>query len=170
MTSINVQPGNWAVINTGSDATFPITTGEFLADGFKKTHWDHAVICSQILADGTVMIVEAMSEGAREVPWHYDDRPHAWSAGYAGLWSPVSGSAAIKYVGTPYNWPDYWYIAMYRQHIPWPGLKVKMAATSHLICSQLVDQSCKDAGVHLFNDGRAPGDVMPSDLGHLIGA
>jgi hypothetical protein len=37
-----------------------------------------------------------------------------------------------------------------------------------MICSQLVDQCYQDAGVHLFADGRWPGDVTPADLYRLI--
>ncbi len=33
-----------------------------------------------------------------------------------------------------------------------------------MICSQLVDQSYQDAGVHLFSDGRWSGYVTPGAL------
>jgi len=37
-----------------------------------------------------------------------------------------------------------------------------------LVCSQLVDQACLNAGVHLFTDGRMAGRVDPGDLQRLI--
>ncbi len=37
-----------------------------------------------------------------------------------------------------------------------------------LICSQLVDQACPNAGVHLFPDGRMAGRVDRGDLQRLI--
>ncbi len=42
-----------------------------------------------------------------------------------------------------------------------------VAGTGHMICSQLVDQSYLDAGVHLAEDGRFPGDVTPGDLAYV---
>ena len=37
-----------------------------------------------------------------------------------------------------------------------------------MICSQLVDEAYKRAGVQLFDDNRLPGDVDPNDLWELI--
>jgi hypothetical protein len=37
-----------------------------------------------------------------------------------------------------------------------------------MICSQLVDEAYLRAGVHLFDDGRDPGDVTPGDLLYVI--
>jgi hypothetical protein len=167
----SVRPGDWAVISTGTNVTIPIVVAEYLADGFKNTMWNHAVIASRWDKQRGLMIVEAMSNGAVEVPWHYDNRPHAWSTDSDVPWSLSAGKASMVYAArrTPYGLRDYAYIAMYRTHVPWPNLKANMASTDRLICSQLVDQSCQDAGVHLYTDGRPPGDVMPSDIGHLIG-
>jgi hypothetical protein len=38
-----------------------------------------------------------------------------------------------------------------------------------MICSQLVDRCYDIAGVHLFDDGRKPGDVSPGDLSRCLG-
>lgn len=168
MNIASVRPGDWVVINTGSNVTIPIEVAEFLASGFKSTMWNHAAIASRW--DGKrLLIVEAMSNGAVEVPWHYDDRPHVWSTESEQPWNKTAGAAAELLVGTPYGLRDYAYIAMYRTHFPWPNLKAKMADPSRLICSQLVDLACMDADTHLYTDGRPCGDVMPSDLGHLLG-
>ena len=37
-----------------------------------------------------------------------------------------------------------------------------------MICSQLVDQCYLEAGIHLYDDGRDPGDVTPADLAELV--
>lgn len=39
---------------------------------------------------------------------------------------------------------------------------------SRLICSQLGDLACLGAGVHLFDDGRLPGQVTPGDLAEVL--
>lgn len=165
MTDITPQPGDFAVVQTGTKMTVPIEIAEFLSGG-GFTEFDHAVICSRVLPDGTVMIVEAMPSGAKENPWHYEDRQHIWSTGRVET-SPAAGAAALKYVGTPYGWLDYAAIAAHCWHLPIPGLKNYVAGTDTLICSQLVDAAEQDAGVHLFSN-RWPGYVRPSDLAVLI--
>jgi hypothetical protein len=42
--------------------------------------------------------------------------------------------------------------------------ELRVMDDSRLICSQLVDLACLGAGVHLFSDGRLPGQVTPGDL------
>ncbi|MFE0380516.1 hypothetical protein ACFW1M_34265 [Streptomyces inhibens] len=76
--------------------------------------------------------------------------------------------AATRYVGVPYSFLDYAAIATHRFHLPVPGLRRYIAATGHMICSQLVDQCYQDAGVHLFADGRWPGYVTPMALYELL--
>jgi len=129
--------------------------------------FDHAVICSRVLRDGTVYIVEAMRGGARENVWHYDDHDHLWSTGLVKT-STKAGNAALAYIDRPYNWLDYAAIAAHASHLSVPGLRRYVASTEHLIGSQLVDQAELDADIHLFDDGRWPGYVRPSDLADLI--
>jgi hypothetical protein len=52
---------------------------------------------------------------------------------------------------------------------PLPGLRDAIADSGDMFCSQLVDQAEQDGGCHLFHDGRTCGDVMPADLGALLG-
>ena len=162
------RPGDFAVVRVGTSTTDAITVAETIAD-MRPTNWDHAVICSRVDADGTVWIVEAEPKGAVETRWHYDGQPHKWSTGIV-VTSPAAGAAAVKYVGTPYSFLDYVALTFHTLHIPIPGLSGYIASTGHMICSQLVDQAEKDAGVHLFPDGQWAGYVKPSDLGHLLGA
>lgn len=74
---------------------------------------------------------------------------------------------ALTLVGTPYSFLDYLALAFARV-----GLKPKLltnfiASKKHMICSQLVDECYRRAGIQLFNDGRLPQDVTPGDLTYV---
>ena len=78
-------------------------------------------------------------------------------------------------LGTPYGFLDLVALA-------WASLKddpseppakpnwwqARVMTEEKLICSQLVDQACLCAGVHLFTDGRLPGQVTPGDLAEVF--
>lgn len=73
-------------------------------------------------------------------------------------------AAGRKFVGVPYSLLDYAAIAALHLHLPSKWIRQRVQSSGHLICSQLVDAAYLNAGVHLFNDGRLPGDVAPADL------
>lgn len=77
-------------------------------------------------------------------------------------------SAAQWYTGTPYSFLDYLAIADARI-LGSKRLERYVSTTHHMICSQLVDECYRRAGIELF-PGRIPGDVAPGDLARLIGA
>lgn len=161
------QPGDFAVITSHSQVGVLVDVMEFLSGG-GATQFSHACICSRILPDGTVMIVEAMPDGAVEVPWHYEDTPHLWSTGLVTT-SPAAGTEALMMKGWKYGWLDYAAIAAHTWHLPFaPDLEARIARTHTVICSQLVDIAEQSAGVHLFKDERPPGYVRPSDLATLL--
>lgn len=181
---MGVQPGDWFVVATGTDW---IDMGETLAQrllhsAVSRGRWTHAGVATrwvepgrQVQPNGTVlldppprlMIVEATPTGAVEVPWHWESHPHLWSTG-TGLSTRPMAEKAHGYIGVGYSFADYGAIGLHALHVPAPGLKPFIASTRHMICSQLVDQCAVDAGVHLFDDGRWPGYVMPMDLGLLL--
>jgi hypothetical protein len=160
------RPGDFAVVDTGTRAPALIRLARALSRG-GFTMFDHAVICSRVLRDGTVYIVEAMPGGAKETVWHYDDHDHLWSTGLVQT-SREAGKAALAYVGRPYSWLDYAAIAAHASHLRTPGVRRFIASSRHLIGSQLVDRAEHAAGVHLFTDRRWRGYVRPSDLADLI--
>jgi hypothetical protein len=188
------QPGDFAVIDTGGRTSALLRGLEWLSDTVetnafakRESQWDHAAICTQVVtgppavrADGSVadgdtvvFIVEAERGGAREVPWHYEGRPFKWSTGVIDmsdgqriLAAETARGLADKHVG--YSDLDYLALTLHSLHIPAPGLKALIGDTHRMICSQLVDYCCLQAGVHLYDDGRWPGFVKPSDLGALI--
>lgn len=194
ITPVIPQAGDFAVVNTGSSASRPIEAAQWLYDAVtRKRHggwekWDHAVLCVgvNVTASGApnVTIVEAEPAGARLAAWHYEDRPHQWST---GIITPVGGGHLVPSQsvtrdeiawnagrlvsgGTGYGWLDYLALVQHALRIPAPGLKDFIAGTRTMICSQLVDWCYKQSGVQLFNDGRWPGYVTPSDLGALLAA
>jgi hypothetical protein len=76
--------------------------------------------------------------------------------------------AAESYVEPPppvgYGWWDYASLALLHAHLRLPFVKRWVASQRTAICSQLADGAYQRAGLQLFDDHRAPGDVMPVSL------
>jgi hypothetical protein len=78
--------------------------------------------------------------------------------------------AAQGHLGDPYSWLDDAAIGLtdlFRWHVP-AWVRARLARSDRLQCAQLVDQCYLEAGIHLWDDGRPPGMVAPSDLLLLI--
>jgi cell wall-associated NlpC family hydrolase len=139
------------------------------ADGTGFAEYEHAAVYI-----GNNTIVQAQSSGVSlGQATSYDGNQTLWSTGIIPLNEVQRANivtAAKSYVGVPYSWTDYAAIAAHRLHLlpSAPLLKNYVASTKHMICSQLVDQSYQDAGVHLFTDNRWPGYVTPGDLYELL--
>ncbi len=95
----------------------------------------------------------------------------------ASTWSPRSSrpgvgadvaAAALKLLGTPYGFVDIAALDLADVGLRQRWLERVVDRQHALICSQLVDQACPNAGVRLFTDGRMPGRVDPGDLQRLI--
>jgi cell wall-associated NlpC family hydrolase len=170
-----------------------IAAGQALiGDGTRYTH-------AALVIDGQ-QVVEAAPDGARIVPLAkyagrldvtVSDAPirdAVTAATATGLIRPSRqaaqwherrlrdrvDAAARALVGTPYSYLDYLSIALLHLGIRPAWLLRFVANRRHLICSQLVDEAYRAAGVHLFTDDRFSGDVTPGDLdryriGHLEG-
>ena len=159
-------PGDFAVVRPRSEVGDTIDIMERLA-GYAGGGFVHAFIAVEGFD-----IVEAEPHGAVCHPYHYDPNGVEWSTGKIALTSAQRTAivaAAMGYVGTPYSFLDYAAIAAHRFHLWAPGLAGYVRSTRHMICSQLVDQCYRDAGVELFHDGRLPQFVVPDDLAELIG-
>ncbi|NUR00868.1 MAG: hypothetical protein HOY79_31380 [Streptomyces sp.] len=159
-------PGDFGVVHIVGGVGLMIRVGQWLnGDGFAD--YEHAFV---FVGDGQV--VEAQPGGAHETALSdYDGRTLAWSTDKV----PVTDqqrqdivTAARSYIGVPYSFADYLSLTLARLHLRLPAVKRYVASTHHMICSQLVDQCYLDAGIHLFADGRRPGDVTPGDLYKLI--
>lgn len=76
--------------------------------------------------------------------------------------------AARLLLRTPYSFLDFLAIAESRI-LHSDRLEKYVSDSGHMICSQLVDECYRRAGIELF-PGRIPGSVAPGDLARLIGA
>jgi uncharacterized protein YycO len=134
---------------------------------------DGAPIQHAFVYVGEGQIVQAMPGGAELIRLEEANEPYVWSTGKIPLTSEQRSrisAAAIWMVGTPYSFLDYASIALAHYRIRPRWVRDFVADSDHLICSQLVDEAYLRAGVHLFNDGRLPGDVTPGDLWKLLQA
>lgn len=80
-------------------------------------------------------------------------------------------TAALKMVGRPYGYYDDALLGLtHLNSVRGPNWLWRLLSGSHspLECAQLVDAAQLAGGVHLFSDGRQPGDVTPGDLYQLI--
>lgn len=73
-------------------------------------------------------------------------------------------AAGRALVGTPYSFLDYLSLALLAWGIRPEWLRRFVETRRHMICSQLVDEAYRAAGLHLFADDRPSGDVTPGDL------
>lgn len=119
-------------------------------------------------------LVEAMPGGIREIEigrtkWnreHLYIRPEyaeQRELGYSMQGHDVA-VAARGYVGRPYDFATYGAIPAYRRGIRTAGIKRIISDTDTMMCSRTVDAALCEAGYHLFNDRRLPGNVTPSEL------
>ncbi len=179
-----VQPGDWFVVDPGSDLFDWVEAAERMAEHL--THpdvhqregekWGHAGVATRWVG-AVLLCAEAEPGGAVERPWRWEGRPHMWST-RTGLSVPAMGPAAQRYTqpgpwgphGVPYSFLDYAVIGGHAMGVETDEVTQRLADWHHMICSQLTDQAAQDCGVHLFSDGRPPGLVTPLDLGLLLEA
>jgi hypothetical protein len=159
------QPGMIGLTQIGGDVGKGIRIGQFLnGNGFST--YEHA-----FLYLGNGKLLEAEPGGARiadlsEYP--ADSVYFCWNL-WALVRPPLLNEAYInrqaqKYVGVKYSFLDYDALAAHRLHIPAPGLRRYISDTSHLICSQLVDEFYHtDLDVTILT-GEWPGYVTPGAI------
>jgi hypothetical protein len=142
---------------------------EALPDGARLTpliryvgRGGNVVVCD---APVRVAVVDAVASGQIN-PWEATDHEDTIRARVA--------AAGRALVGTPYSFLDYLSLFLLHLGVRPAWLLRAVDNRRHMICSQLVDTAYEAAGLHLFADGRFPGDVTPGDLdryriGHLDG-
>lgn len=131
---------------------------------FRKRH------CGVITGAGDApRMVQAMPGGAEEIElWPETHWTPEWvfirpnysfaldQAGRAAEW-------ARAHIGTPYDFLTYGAIPLYRAGLHTASIEHIISDTGTMMCSRLVDAALAGAGYHLFNDGRLPGNVTPSE-------
>ncbi|MFD5198830.1 hypothetical protein ACFWM7_01405 [Streptomyces sp. NPDC058375] len=145
-------------------------TGRLVAAG-QALVGDAAPVQHAFLYVGNGMVVQAMPSGAELIPLEEASPVVQWSTGHFTLTEDQRDAMvveAVALVGTPYSFLDYASIALAHYRIRPAWVRDFVADTGHMICSQLVDEVYLRAGVHLFDDGRIPGDVTPGDLWKLL--
>ncbi|WP_405927885.1 hypothetical protein OG554_03550 [Streptomyces griseus] len=145
-------------------------TGRLVAAG-QALVGDAAPVQHAFVYVGNGMIVQAMPSGAELIRLEEASPVVQWSMGRFDLTRRQRDQIkwyATGLVGTPYSFLDYASIALAHYRIRPAWVRDFVASTGHLICSQLVDEVYLRAGVHLFDDGRLPGDVTPGDLWKLL--
>jgi uncharacterized protein YycO len=150
------QSGDYGVVRTSGAAAFAIRVGT-------RSPYNHAFVHV-----GGGRIVEAEPGGAIISPASKYPAA-AWSTrALTDAERAAIAAAALGLVGTPYGWPDIAALGFACAGIRSHWIDARIETEHRLICSQLVDRAYLLGGVHLFNDGRLPGEVTPGDLGRLI--
>lgn len=131
------------------------------------SRYSHAFV---ILDDSTAM--EAFPAGAAITPKGYalSRRPLAlsWAIPLTDEQRAAIVREARLLEGTKYGFSAYLHLALSGVGIRWPWLINYLQRNKRMVCSQLVDEVYRRAGIHLFDDGRAPFDVTPGDLANLL--
>jgi hypothetical protein len=133
-----------------------------------SSRWNHAGIVIRVDADGVAWTLEAQPKGAvvRQMP------NRGVLAVRPSLDDIQRGRVAIAgptWEGTGYNWDGLAALGLATYgatHVPVVGTWVEgqLRDERQQFCSQIVDVVLRDAGFHLFADGRPPGLVAPGDL------
>jgi uncharacterized protein YycO len=158
------RPGDFALTRIDG------ITGRAIALG-QRLIGDGAPVQHAMLYVGDGMVVQAMPGGAECIPLSAANAPVVWSSDVIRLTDyerQVIASTGYSLIGTPYSFLDYASIGLATFHIRPAFVRRFVADSDHMICSQLVDFAYDMAGVHLFSDGRIPGDVTPGDLYRLL--
>ncbi|QBZ72377.1 peptidase [Streptomyces phage Circinus] len=155
-------PGDFGLTRIRGFVGWWIGLGQLITGDASR--YTHAFI---VLDDETV--VEAMPGGAIITPIS----EYAGRAVYSRLELTDDQRAAIvrearSLEGIPYSFLDYLALALAHFGIKPKKLRKYITTKGHMICSQLVDEVYRRAGIHMFNDGRLPQDVTPGDLANYL--
>lgn len=164
-TGYRPLPGTFGLSQIGGTVGALVAAGQLVAGD--PSPFTHAFV---VLDDETV--IEAMPGGARIVPLEdrLDWRPIAWSwmIPLIDVERQAISDAARQLEGVPYSFLDYISLGLLHTGVRRSYVLKRVKSSGHMICSQLVDATYLRGGVHLFDDGRWSGDVMPGSLANLM--
>jgi hypothetical protein len=133
-----------------------------------SSRWNHAGIVIRVDMDGHAWTLEAQPKGAvvREMP---NRGVLAVSPTLDDTQRKCVAIAGPTWEGVGYNWDGIAALSLATYgatHLPiaGPWVERQLKDERQQFCSQLVDVVLRDAGFHLFADGRPPGLVAPGDL------
>lgn len=158
------QPGDFGLSVIGGFGGWWVNLGQSLTGD--SSRYTHAFV---VLPGGKV--IEAMPGGARiaDLSDYLDGQDVIFSRMRLTDFERENIVAhAESFEGVPYSFLDYLSLALVHFNIRPKWLRKYIKDSGHMICSQLVDEAYLRAGVHLFDDGRDPGDVTPGDLLYVI--
>lgn len=156
------KPGDFGLVTIGGVLGFFVSLGQHLAGDSSK--YTHAYI---VLDDNKVLA--AQPGGARvDLLSDYTNRAIYSSMDLTDEQRHAIVEQAKSLEGTPYSFLDYLALALARLGIKPKWLTKFIANKGHMICSQLVDEVYRRAGIKLFNDGRLPQEVTPGDLLYVL--
>lgn len=157
----DVQPGRYGVVDLR-----PTGVGRIVAAAIRlgtRSPWCHAFI---VMPGGQV--IEATPRGARwgSLERYFNEPSVAFNdlEPFSAEQLQVTCRCARGMLGVRYSFLDIFALFCASISLGRPFRK-RLARSDRMICSQLVDEAYRRAGVHLFNDGRLPQDVTPADLG-----
>jgi len=160
-----IPPGTFGLTKIGGLLGVLISLGQWIVGDASR--FTHAFI---VLDDGTVM--EAMPSGARIRTLDHAETHQPIAFSWAIVLTDAQRAAVVAEAraceGTRYGFSAYLHLALSRLGVRWPWLIRHLERNGRAICSQLVDDVYRRAGVQLFDDGRAPFDVTPGDLANLL--
>jgi len=165
MARLDPQPGDIVLSRISGATGFLIALGQLLVgDASRYTH------AGVVVEDGNV--VEAEPGGARlgSVQYYLENKA-VFATGRIPLTEEQRQKIvdeATSLVGTPYSFVEYLAIGLHRFGLRLGCIDRYITDSGHMICSQLVDEVYRRAGVHLFNDGRLPQDVTPGDIANVL--
>lgn len=171
--------GSFFLVPVGGLAGFGIGLGQLLC--MRPSAYAHAGVV--ISPDGG--IIEAEPGGARLANLsEYAGRPIRVCDGPVQSWAATSGASpeqvaakrqqvalnALTLRHTPYSAADYLALACLHWRLPSAWVRQRVRDSGHMICSQLVVETLRRAGIDLFPADTFCGDYMPSDLANYADA
>lgn len=162
-------PGDIGLVHGGGLGRTLILLGDRIKarrEGIKPSPFAHVVV---YVGDGQV--VEAQPAGARQTGMPEGAEWRTWHIPLTDEQRGRLSAYALSLIGTPYSW-----LAIAALTLADLGCNVQrddggltrigttIRDSGELVCSQLVDLVYDDCHLHLFDDGRLPGEVTPGDL------